>query len=66
MTYKPGQRLLLRTPLHFKKPAWYEVKTEPNREGIQLLETDSGCVTGLRAAEIEKYLREAKSESSRS
>ena len=66
MTYSIGTRLLLKTPLHYQKPAWYEVKTEPNREGIQLLETDSGVVTGLRAAEIEKYLQEVKSESSRS
>lgn len=63
MTYNPGQRLLLRTPLHFKTPAWYEVKSEPNKEGIYLLQADSGAVTGLRAAEIEKYLQEAANES---
>jgi len=60
MSYHVGQRLLLKTPLHYQKPAWYTVKTQPNKEGIQLLETDSGCVAGLRPAEIEKYLQEAE------
>ncbi len=61
--YQPGQRLLLRTPIFYKKPQWHTVKTEPNREGILLLEADSGAVTGLRAAEIQKYLQEAANES---
>lgn len=60
MTYEIKQRLLLRTPLHFKKPAWYEVKTEANRWGIYLLQADSGAVTGLRAEEIKQYEDAAK------
>jgi hypothetical protein len=60
VTYSIGQRLLLKTPVHYETPAWYEVKTLPNKEGIMLLEADSGAVTGLRAHEIEKYLHEAQ------
>lgn len=60
--YEIGQRLLLRTPLHFKKPAWHTVTSEANRWGIYLLQADSGAVTGLRAEEIEKYIQEAKNE----
>ena len=59
MTYPVGQRLLLRTPIHWKKPDWYEVKTEPNREGIQLLQTDSGVVSGFTVKQITEYLEAA-------
>lgn len=60
MTYPIGTRLLLRTPIHWKKPAWYTVTTEPNQWGIYLLQADSGAVTGLREREIKQYEDAAK------
>ncbi|AFY61206.1 hypothetical protein [Synechococcus sp. PCC 6312] len=60
MTYPIGAKLLLRTPLHFKKPCRYEVNTELNREGIQLLEADTGAISGLTADQITKYQKEAE------
>ena len=63
MTYPIGSRLLLKTPLHYQKPAWYEVKTEPNRWGIILVQADSGAISGLTTEQIKHYEQEAKSES---
>ncbi len=60
--YQPGQRLLLRTPIFYKKPQWHTVKTLPNKEGILLLEADSGVISGLTAQQIKRYEQEAKSE----
>lgn len=55
MTYQPGDRLLLKSPLHHSKPDWYTVKTEPNRWGILLVESDTGALSGLTVQQIKQY-----------
>ncbi len=60
MSYQIGQRLLLRTPIHWKKPAWYTVTTEANRWGIVLVQADSGAISGLTIEQIKQYEDAAK------